>query len=300
MQSDYLIIGYGDIARRTARLLSSRGDTVSVVGRQIESDEATASTWTILQADLDLQKSLVVLPTSESRILYLAPPPESGQADSRMRNFCTALTQRLPESPAGIVYVSTSGVYGDCAGELVDESRPVNPQTDRARRRLDAETALQQWGALYRVPIVILRVAGIYGPGRLPLQRLQAGMPVLRPEQSPFSNRIHADDLARVCLAALDRAAAQGVFNVCDGEQSRMTDYFLAVARAFNLPEPEQIDRQEAQQRFSPEMLSYLAESRRLDNRRLLESLSIKLLYPTLAAGLRSLFEPLTTGAQED
>jgi nucleoside-diphosphate-sugar epimerase len=253
-----------------------------------------------LQADLDRPESLGLLPTSNNRILYLAPPPESGQTDSRMHNFCEELTRRLPQLPTGIVYVSTSGVYGDCAGELVDESRPVNPQTDRARRRLDAETALQQWGALYRVPIVILRVAGIYGPGRLPLQRLQAGMPVLRPEQSPFSNRIHADDLARVCLAALDRVAAQGVFNVCDGEQSRMTDYFLAVARAFNLPEPEQVDRQEAQQRFSPEMLSYLAESRRLDNRRLLESLSIKLLYPTLESGLRSLFEPLTTGAQED
>jgi nucleoside-diphosphate-sugar epimerase len=300
MQPDYLIIGYGDIARRAARLLSSRGDAVCVVGRQIESDAATASTWTIMQADLDQLESLKALPTSEARILYLAPPPESGQTDSRMHNFCEELTRRLPERPAGIVYVSTSGVYGDCAGELVDESRPVHPQTDRARRRLDAETALQQWGALYRVPIVILRVAGIYGPGRLPLQRLQAGMPVLRPEQSPFSNRIHADDLARICLAALDRVDAEGIFNVCDGEQGRMTDYFLAVARAFNLPAPEQIDRQAAELRFSPAMLSYLGESRRLDNRRLLESLSIKLLYPTLESGLRAIFESLATGAQED
>ena len=289
MRHKYLIIGHGDISRRTVRLISKQGGSTTVVGRHGGQGEAVSSCQTTLQADLDLPQSLGVIPTSGARLLYLAPPAESGQTDSRVENFCDELTQRLPGLPVGIVYISTSGVYGDCAGEWVDETRPVNPQTDRARRRLSAERRLQQWGASHRVPVVILRVAGIYGPGRLPLQRLQAGMSVLLPEQSPFSNRIHAEDLAQICVAALDRVETPGVFNVCDGEQSRMSDYFLAVARIFDLPTPTLIDRQEAEQQLSPEMLSYLGESRRLDNRRLLETMNIELLFPTLESGLRSI-----------
>jgi len=286
MCPDYLIIGYGDIARRVTKLIADQGGRVAVVSRRINSREEVS---TPLQADLDLPQSLVVIPTVAARILYLAPPPEAGLVDSRIRNFCTELEQRLPKRLEKIVYVSTSGVYGDCAGEAVDETKPVNPQTDRAHRRVDAETVLQQWGALHQVPVVILRVAGIYGPDRLPLQRLRGGMPVLLPEQSPFSNRIHSDDLARICLAALDRVAAQGVYNVCDGEERRMSEYFLTVARIFNLPEPSLITLLEAKQQFTSEMLSYLGESRRLDNRRLLEGLNIDLLYPTLEAGLEAI-----------
>ncbi|MBE0499902.1 MAG: NAD-dependent epimerase/dehydratase family protein, partial [Desulfuromonadales bacterium] len=182
-QSDCLIIGYGDIAKRTARRLYHQGCAVTVVGRTVPLDETGLFFSHAIKADLDQPWSLEPLPTAGFRILYLAPPAPTGEVDSRVRNLCDRLSMRLPATPQGIVYVSTSGVYGDCAGEIVDEKRPVNPQTDRAQRRVDAENVLQKWGAAHLVPVVILRVAGIYGPGRLPLQRLQAGMPVLLPEQ---------------------------------------------------------------------------------------------------------------------
>lgn len=300
MQSDYLLIGNGDIARRTAYLLSERGGSVVLVGRHIDQVENASPMQSALSADLDRPDSLAILPLNAVRVLYLAPPPQSGQLDDRMRNFCDELSRRLPERPLGLVYVSTSGVYGDCRGELVKETRPVNPQTDRARRRVDAETILRNWGEVNQVPIVILRVAGIYGPGRLPLQRLQAGLPVLQPEQSPSSNRIHADDLARICLAALDRVEMEGVFNVCDGEQSSMSAYFIAVAEMFDLPEPTRISMQAAQEQFSAEMLSYLKESRRLDNSRLLKELNVTLLYPTLATGLQSIKQQLVGDDRND
>ncbi len=289
MQSDYLIIGHGDIAQRTARLLSDRGNSVTLVGRQVSAGENLAPLQTVFAADLDKLDTLANLPLTAARILYLAPPPQSGPCDNRMRNFCAELSRQLPARPQRLVYISTSGVYGDCSGALVDETRPVNPQTDRARRRVDAETILRNWGEVNKVPMVILRVAGIYGPGRLPLQRLRAGMSIVQPEQAPVSNRIHADDLARTCLAALDRVELVGVVNVCDGEPSSMSDYFIAVAREFALPEPPRISMQQAQQQFSAEMLSYLKESRRLDNSRLLQELNVQLLYPTLAAGLQAI-----------
>lgn len=299
MQTVTLIIGYGDIARRSEALLVKQSRPVVVVGRGLDPHMRDTPLRTVCRADLDQPESLARLPVAGARILYLAPPPVEGTADSRTRNFCAELTRRLPDRPQGVVYVSTSGVYGDCPGELVDESHPLNPQTDRARRRVDAETTLRGWGRAHRVPVVILRVAGIYGPGRLPLQRLQAGMPVLRPDQAPVSNRIHADDLARTCLAALERVAAQGVFNVCDGEASSMSDYFLAVARIFNLPPPALISRTEAQQQYSEEMLSYLNESRRLDNRRLLQDLGVVLQYPTLDAGLLAIRRQLQEAEPE-
>ena len=297
MQSSYLFIGNGDIAKRTACLLSEPGSSVVLVGRHIDPAENALS---MQSADLDIADSLATLPLNNARVLYLVPPPQSGQLDNRMRNFCDELSRRLPERPHRLVYVSTSGVYGDCRGELVKETRPVNPQTDRARRRVDAETILRNWGEVNQVPVVILRVAGIYGPGRLPLQRLQAGMPILQPEQAPASNRIHADDLARICLTALDRVALEGVFNVCDGEQGSMSDYFIAVAEMFDLPGPTRISMQEAQQQFSAEMLSYLNESRRLDNSRLLQELNITLLYPTLATGLQSIKQQLVVDDRND
>jgi nucleoside-diphosphate-sugar epimerase len=297
MRPKNLIVGYGDIGKRVARLLAGRKESVSAVSRR--TGEPSLSPEFILQADLDLQRSLEAIPTSGTRVLYLAPPPGEGRIDSRMRNFCDLLTQRLPEQPNRIVYVSTSGVYGDCAGEWVDETRPVNPQTDRAYRRVDAEQVVQHWGDVYHVPVTILRVAGIYGPGRLPVKRLLSGLKVLPSEQSPFSNRVHADDLARICLAALDRVEVEGIYNVCDGEQSRMTDYFVAVAREFDLPEPVPVDRKEAIELFSQEMLSYLSESRRLNNRRMLKKLGVTLLYPTLKAGLMSIRQKNKNGENE-
>jgi len=282
-----LIIGFGDIGSRVARLARAAGHTIETGGRHEKQQLNTPPVDFVHHViDLDRPETLTCLATAGKTVLYLAPPPASGQHDPRVQALCGAFeTGGRPEK---IVYASTSGIYGDCGGELIDESRPANPQTDRARRRLDAENSFRSYARQHGCALTVLRIAGIYGPGRLPLQRL-AGMKILPPEQAPFSNRIHADDLAAVCLAACERGENGAVFNVCDGEQSTMSDYFLAVARAFDLPAPQLIDRQAAEKTLSAEMLSYLAESRRLDNRRLREQLGITLRYPTLESGLQAI-----------
>jgi nucleoside-diphosphate-sugar epimerase len=235
--------------------------------------------------DLDEPESLKDLSTAGKLLFYLAPPPGGGFLDTRMRNFCKAVA--VEQAPAKVVYVSTSGVYGDCGGAWVTEATPVNPQTSRARRRLDAETVLRAWGEAAAVTVVILRVTGIYGPGRLPLARLQQGHPVLREAESPPTNRIHADDLAGICLAAAERGEDGEIFNVSDGNPGTMTQYFNAAADLLGLPRPPQITMAEAQQVMTPMMLSYLTETRRMDNRRMLERLGVTLHYPDLDSGLR-------------
>jgi len=291
-----LIVGYGDIGRRVARLAHSTGFTVSAASRSIEL-KATAQENEIelCPANLDRLGTLVDLPTRQAMVLYLAPPPPHGEIDLRVQLFCKSILKT--ELPIKVVYISTSGVYGDCDGDLVDETRPPHPETDRAKRRLSAEQTFRSWGTQHGVPIVTLRVAGIYGPGRLPTKRIEQGGPVLRKEQSPYSNRIHADDLARVCLAAIQRGTDGAIYNVCDGEESTMTDYFLTIADVFGLPRPPQISMVEAQTQLSPEMLSYLLESRRLDNRRMLDRLGIELLYPELKIGLQAILDE-TTGSE--
>ena len=280
-----LILGCGDLGRRVARQAREQHWSVTAVNRGGDlSEDLCAAGVAAIPADLDRPESLAALPAAGAKVLYLAPPPQTGQDDPRVAAWCTFA--RGPRQPAGLVYVGTTGVYGDCSGALVDESTPPRPGTDRARRRLAAERALQGWSKETGVPLTILRVAGIYGPERLPLAALQAGQPVLRREEAPCSNRIHVDDLARICLAALERAPAGAIYNVSDGEESTFSDYFLAVAAAFDLTAPPQLSLAEARQQLSPALLSYLGESRRIDSRRLYRELGIKLRYPTLAAGL--------------
>lgn len=295
--SKVLIAGCGDIGMRVARLELAAG--MAVIG--VVRGEAKAA-WLQeggvrpLLADLDDPLSLAALPTAGARVYYLAPPPGGGFSDPRVRNFCAAIgSERLP---AKLVYVSTSGVYGDCGDLLVTEQTPVNPQTSRARRRLDAEQTLLAWGAERGVPVVILRVTGIYGPGRLPVARLAAGHPVLREEESPRTNRIHADDLAQVCVAAAEQAGHGEVFNVSDGEGGTMSQYFFAVADALGMPRPQAISLAEAKQSMNPLMLSYLSESRRMSNAQMLDRLGVKLRYPTLAAGLQATLAAMDHGRE--
>jgi nucleoside-diphosphate-sugar epimerase len=174
---------------------------------------------------------------------------------------------------------------------MVTEETPPNPQTGRAKRRLAAEQTLQSWSSQQQTPCVILRVGGIYGPGRLPLERLRQGMPVLKRELAPPTNRIHADDLARVCHAAAAAPGRCAIYNVCDNETSTMSDYFLAVAERAGLPRPRELDWQQAEAELSPAMLSYLHESRRMDNAKMLRELNVELAYPTLDEGLAACFE---------
>lgn len=278
------IIGCGDIGRRVAALHLQQGDGITALARSADSAaRLEAHGIAAINGDLDDPRSLKASTLDSQLLYYFAPPSGDGGTDKRMENFIGALHTR--HMPRKIIYLSTSGVYGDCRGAWVSEDTPPHPQTPRAQARLAAETALIDWSKQSRVPVVILRVGGIYGPGRLPIERIREGLPVLRGEECPYTNRIHADDLARVCLAAAERGQA-GIYNVCDGEPSTMTDYFNAVADLLQLPRPPHISMAEAQRKLSPAMLSYLTESRRMDNRRMIEELGVTLLYPNLQAGL--------------
>lgn len=282
------IAGCGDIGLRVARLWRAKGVPVAALARSGASVlRLRAAGIVAVAGNLDLPVSLRGLRLEGQLVYYFAPPPLEGEGDPRVDAFVDALT--LTGRPARIVYISTCGVYGDCGGALVDETAPVAPRTARARRRLAAEERLRAYGRAHGVPVVILRVGGIYGPGRLPVEHLREGRPVLHPDEARPSNRIHADDLAAVCVAAAERGRADAVYNVCDGQDSTMTDYFFAVADALGLPRPPTVSLAEAEAVLSPAMLSYLTESRRLDNRRMREELGVVLQYPDLAAGLRGL-----------
>lgn len=282
-----LVIGCGDIGRRVGKLANVDGWQVSGLVRSNESALlAEAAGITPLIIDLQDPEALTGLQTAGTSVLYAAPPPGGGTTDPKVRHFCEAIA--AGDEPVRVVYLSTSGVYGDCRGERVTEATPVHPQTARAQRRFDAETTIRQFGEQRNVPTIILRVTGIYGPFRFALHRILEQHPLLNENEAAFTNRIHADDLAQICLAALDKAADGDIFNVCDGQESTMTDYFNAVADAFELPRPPQVDAAEAAKVMNPLMLTYFQESRRMDNSKMLEKLGITLRYPTLQQGLKA------------
>jgi len=280
------IVGSGYIGQRVAAAELALGGRVHGLARSDASITALTELGAMAhRADLDDPTTLAALDLHDACVYYFAPPPARGTRDSRIQNFLEAVVGRLPRR---IVYISTTGVYGDCHGEWVNEDHPPRPSAERAHRRVDAETQLRTFGERHNVTVVILRVPGIYGPGRLPRERLEKGLPVLRESESPWSNRIHADDLVSACLAAMTRGTSDNVYNVSDGHPSTMTDYFNQVADALGLPRPRQVSRAEAEQTFDAGMRSYLAESRRIDNHRMLAELGVALRYPTLAEGLRA------------
>jgi nucleoside-diphosphate-sugar epimerase len=288
-QNTVLIIGCGYIGRRVAALLQADNDRVTGCVRSTQS-AAKLETLGIgtLMVDLDRPAARPGWAGGFDRIFYFAPPPSQGEQDPRMQAFLRALDQRAP--PRRIVYISTSAVYGDCQGAWIDETQPVNPSTSRGQRRLHAEQQLTAGCEAQGIEWVLLRVPGIYGPNRLPLARLREGTPVLREQDSPYTNRIHADDLARICTAAMDSPQANTVYNVSDGQPSNMTDYFFKVADAAGLPRPPTVSRDEAQRVLSAGMLSFLNDSRRMRNTKMLDELPVELLYPDLVAGLPSCF----------
>jgi len=289
---DILIVGCGDIGVRVAQLEKQAGRKVSGLVRSEEGAERLRGHGIEpVMGTLDDLTSLSDLPTAGKLVCYFAPPTGGGPFDSRMRSFCQAVS--TGPFPDKVVYMSTSGVYGDCGSEWVTEETPLNPQTSRAQRRVDAETTLQEWGREHSVPIVILRVTGIYGPGRLPLARIQQGHPVLREEESPPTNRIHADDLAVICVKAAEKAADGDIFNVSDGQPGTMTQYFNLVSELLDLPALPQVDMEEAKRVMNPMMLSYLTETRRMDNRKMIDQLGVTLSYPNLEAGLKNVIAQL-------
>lgn len=278
-----LVSGCGDVGLRIARLHTEQGDQVSALTRSEKRASALQEAGLeVLCHDLD--QPLPAADVPQFNLVYmLAPPGGDGSHDPRLQHLLDWLT---PNPPARFVYISTTGVYGDCAGAWVDETWPRNPQTDRARRRAAAEQKLELWSQNSACNHCIVRVAGIYGPGRLPVARLQRREPVLIETDSPWSNRIHSDDLARAAWLVATAATAQGIYNACDDVPSTMTDYFNQVADVLGLPRPPQVSRAEADKIFSPAMLSFLNESRRISNQRLRNELGLTLHYPDLATGL--------------
>jgi nucleoside-diphosphate-sugar epimerase len=284
---DVLIVGCGDVGARVGCAELEAGKSVmGVVRTEGRAKELIGLGIESYRGDLDLPTTLRKLPAKDVCLYYSAPPPSSGVTDPRMEGLVSVLD--AAHRPQRVVLISTTGVYGDCGGAWIDEGRPPDPLTDRARRRLHGENTLLRWGRDFHVPVVILRVAGIYGPGRLPVRRLRERRPVLSEEESPFSNRIQVDDLARVCLAAARKGHAGAVYNVTDGHPTTMTDYIYRVADLLGIPRPPTISLEEARVQLSPGMLSYLAESKRLDNRRMREELGVEPLYPDLTSGLPS------------
>ena len=282
----HLIVGCGYIGRRLGLALS--GQPLMALVRSASSvQELAALGIPGMPCDLD-QPVEIPLSTAGVDVWYLVPPPRLGEKDPRLGHFLQALEDN--GQPRRIVLISTTGVYGDCQGEWVDETRPPAPVVGRARRRLDAEQQLQQWGRRTGGEWVILRVAGIYGPGKLPLERLRQGKPMVAEKDAPWTNRIHAHDLVQVCLAAMKRGRSGGIYNVTDGQPGNMAQYFMRVAEMANLPPPPLIDPTQAGSSLSVGMRSYLAESRRIDNRRMLRELAVNLRYPDLESGLKACF----------
>jgi nucleoside-diphosphate-sugar epimerase len=265
-----LIAGFGDIARRALPGLSRRFRVAALSRAE--------------GFDLDRPETLA-LPGADA-LLHCAPPPSRGESDSRTANLLAAL-EKGRIAPARLVYISSSGVYGDCGGARIDEARLPAPRTDRARRRLDAEQRLAAWTDARGIALIVLRAPGIYAADRLPLERLRAGTPVLRAEDDVYTNHIHADDLAAIACRALEDDAPAGVYNAADDTELKMGDWFDLVADARALARPPRISRESARGRIAQPLLSFMMESRRLDNRRLKSVLGVRLRYPTVAEGLK-------------
>ncbi len=269
------------------RLLQGRWRVLALTSSPANAAPLRALGATPLLGDLDRPHTLGRLGGLADAVLHLAPPQARGVHDTRTRALLQALArggrvQRL-------VYASTSGVYGDCGGALFDETRVLHPQSDRAQRRVDAEAQLRWFGRRSGVRVSILRIPGIYAADRVgghPRERLQRGTPVLAAADDVFTNHIHADDLARACVASLARGAPQRVYHASDDTEMKMGDYFDLAARLCGLPQPPRISRVQAAEQMSPMQFSFMRESRRLDNRRLKTELRLRLRYPTVETGL--------------
>ena len=282
-----LIVGCGDVGQRVARLLQGRWRVLALTSSPARAPALRALGALPLLGNLDDPATLGRLAGLADAVLHLAPPPGEGPSDPRTAALLHALARST--RVRRIVYGSTSGVYGDAGGARFDETRAPLPASDRARRRVDAEARLRWYGRRFGVAVTILRIPGIYAadrPGGHPRERLARGTPVLRAEDDVYTNHIHADDLARACIAALHRGLPQRVVHASDDTELKMGDYFDLAADLCGLPRPPRITRDEARQQLPAMQMSFLSESRRLDNRRLREELRLKLRYPTVRDGL--------------
>lgn len=288
------VVGCGYTGRRLLKICRDGGRDLLGLVRSEESADLLRSAGAAVEI-LDLDAPGGQLPhswTGNRAVVYMVPPPDAGTADDRLRAFLA----RLAAPPSALVYLSTTAVYGDTGGASVDETTVPAPGSGRGRRRLDAERALLDWTDDNGVPVRILRVPGIYGPGRLPVARIRQGAPVARAADAGPGNRIHVDDLAAVSLAAADYEGPERVFNVGDGNHASTTEYVRAVARAAGLAQPPELPLAELLERVTPAMRGFLVERRRVDTRRMRETLGFRPRYEHLEAGIAASLAEEDTG----
>jgi nucleoside-diphosphate-sugar epimerase len=278
-----LILGAGYVGNRLAQRLSATHQVTAVVRSAQSAEPLKQHGIETLQLDIDdgRSRALLLSYTMRAEMFYLIPPAPLGESDPRL----SQLLNQIVELPSSLVYMGTTGVYGDHGGGMVDETTTIMPVSARARRRASAEDITRIWCTENQVRRVVLRVPGIYGPGRLPLERLQSNEPVIRRDEAGITNHIHVDDLVSICVASLD-PDARGIYNASDGNAISSTDFIERVARHAGLEPPPQVSMDEAQLTFSPERLSFLNESRRVDNRRLLRELNVELRYGDIDEGI--------------
>jgi nucleoside-diphosphate-sugar epimerase len=286
-KSRILIIGCGDIGLRVAKQLARSHRVFALTSQKARFQELRAVGAIPILGDLDRSDSLWHLSGLAQTVIHLAPPQNTGHRDYRTRNLLRILSQGS-NAVGRMIYVSTTGVYGDHAGDRVSELTPLNPQSDRAKRRVDAENCLRLWAPAHGVALTILRVPGIYALDRLPVERIQAGTPALIAAEDAYSNHIHGDDLARLICATVYRGKPQRVINVCDGGETKMGDYFDEVADAFGLERPPRLPAEQLEKIVSPMLWSFMRESRRVSNMRLLE-LKTPLRFPSVTEFLKTI-----------
>ena len=283
-----VICGCSDMGHRVAKQLfggPSNVEIYALVNTQSSADlcQQHGISASIIELDKSLQLAEEL---NGADLLYLAPPSSSGLLDQRSAHFIQAMAKQglLPKK---VVLLSTTAVYGDCAGNWVNELTSTEPQTDRGKRRLNAEQQWSSWASDNAVGLIVLRVAGIYANSRIPRARIKQGLPVVFAPECGFSNRIHADDLAKVIIAALDLQSSYEVFNVSDGTPGTITEFLVEATKVIGLPPLPQISLAEAEHQLSTNMLSYLRESRQIDNKKMLRQLKVTLSHPDFRSGLR-------------
>lgn len=292
-----LIVGCGDIAMRVAPLLRGHYQLFGLARRAERFAELRATGITPVPGNLDDRISLARIAGLADAVLHFAPPSsappmtrgerEGLVVDLRTRNLLAVLSRG--ELPKRLIYISTSGVYGDCGGAPVSETHQLNSQTVRAQLRIDAEQQIRNWARRNGVSASILRVPGIYAADRLPLQRLRTGTPVIVTQEDSYTNLIHADDLARIGVAALRYAKPNRIYHASDDSEIKMGEYFDAVADVFGLSRPPRLPRVDVERNVSPALWSFMNESRRLTNERMKKELKVKLRYPTVTDALASI-----------
>jgi nucleoside-diphosphate-sugar epimerase len=273
---------------RVAGLLKDSSRLLALTSSSQRVETLQRSGITPMLGNLDQAQTLRRLAGVATHVVHMAPPPLEGHTDPRTRALVLAL--RLRSLPSAVVYGSTTGVYGDCAGEWIDETRRLQPLSARAQRRVNAQDWVNHLGKSGFPRTQVLRIPGIYAidrEGGTPRERLLRGTPVLQAKEDVYTNHIHADDLARATVLAMWRGKPLRPMNICDQANMKMGDYMDSVAAMWGLAKPPRISREQANLQLSPMVMSFLNESRRIRADRMTQELRLRLHYPTVMDGLQ-------------